>query len=423
MSFPPPFPEAFPEPSKPPGAWTLATYNVQDLFDTNDDPGAGDLRPTENQLRSKLTRVGRMLGILDADIVGLMEVETLGVLRRLNAEALSGLGYREAILIEGNDPERGIDVALLSRFPVTRTVSHAADSYADGDGAMHRLFSRDCLECHVQLPSGETLAVLVNHFKSKRGGEAETVGLRTRQAARVRQIADALLPDCPLLAAVGDLNDAAGSAALASLLGGGPLTDLAARDVPDAHRYSFVHAGQPERIDYLLASPALAARFVSGSVLIPHDTWARRASDHAPLRAAFGDAPAYPENLTVLYDRTHPPCLPRRGPARINAARFFPQEIFALQGQTVIATGRVVRVEVTRGTGVVRCFLGQADPRRAMRVTILARDLPAFAGAGIADAGGYYERQMTQAVGTLHFYQGLPEIVVSRPAQFRVIAP
>ena len=101
MNYLPPFPE----PPKPTGAWTLASYNVQDLFDTADDPGSEDLRPTENQLRNKLTRLGRALHILDADVIGLMEVETLAVLRRLNQEALVDLGYREAVLIEGNDPE------------------------------------------------------------------------------------------------------------------------------------------------------------------------------------------------------------------------------------------------------------------------------------------------------------------------------
>ncbi len=420
MSYPPSYLSPFPAPS-PPGTWTLASYNVQDLFDTTDDPNADDLRPAENQLQNKLTRLGRALHILGADVVGLMEVETLGVLRRLNGDMLADLGYREAILIEGNDPERGIDVALLSRFPVTQTVSHASETWTSVDGQARRLFSRDCLECHVALPGGEVLVVLVNHFKSKRGGESESEPLRTAQAARVRAIADDLLPRFPLLAVVGDLNDTPDSRALAPLLQASPLLDLAARDVPEPNCYSFVHAGQAERIDYLLASPALAARFVPHSALIPHDTWFKRASDHAPIRAAFGNAPPYPENLTALYDRTHPPRLPRRGPARINAARFFAHDLNPLGGQVVIVTGRVVWGEVTRGTGVVRLFLGHGDPARAFRVTILPPTLPNWARVGIADPAGYYRGQMAQAVGTLQFYQGTPEIVVSQPAQFRRI--
>ncbi len=416
------FPSRFPEPFGLSKSWTLASYNVQDLFDTVDDPNAADERPTENQLQNKLTRLGRMLQMLDADVVGLMEVETLGVLRRLNAEALAGMGYRETILIEGNDPERGIDVALLSRLPVVQTISHAAETWVDGDGQTQRLFSRDCLECHITLPSGETLVVLVNHFKSKRGGVEETQPLRAAQAARVRQIADDLMARHPLVAVVGDLNDTADSPALAPLLSDAALTDLAAADVPADHCYTFVYAGQPERIDFILVSPALQAQFVPGSVFIPHSVWARKASDHAPIRAAFGVSPAYTENLTVTYDQTHPPCLPRRGPARINAARFWWRDLNALAGQIVIVTGRVLRVEVTNGVGAVRLFLGSSDPHRAFRVTVLPEDAPAFSAltttGGIA---GYYNAQMVQVVGTLGFYGDAPEILARRSNQIRKV--
>lgn len=419
MSYPAPFHKPFPEPSKSVGAWTLASYNVQDLFDTAHAPESEDLRPTETQLRNKLTRLGRALHILDADVIGLMEVETLGVLRRLNEEALSDLGYREAVLIEGNDPERGIDVALLSRFPVVQAVSHTSETYTDTNGVTRRLFSRDCLECHLALPSGETVVVLVNHFKSKRGGAMETEHLRTAQASRVRAIADAFQPRFPLLAVLGDLNDTADSNALSPLLADGALKDLAAQDVPAEHRSTFVHAGQPERIDYLLASPALAVRFVPNSVLIPHDTWFTRASDHAPIRAAFGETLPYAQNLTVAYDWAHPPCRRHRGAARINAARFFRHELHPLQGQVVIVTGRVVWAEITRGTRTLRLFLGHGDPLRAFRVTILPHTLLDFAGVGIADIAGYYKGHMAQAVGTLHFYQGVPEIVASLPGQIK----
>lgn len=416
------FPSRFPEPTAPSNGWTLASYNVQDLFDTTDDPEAADERTTENQLQNKLTRLGRMLQVLDADVVGLMEVETLGVLQRLNAEALADLGYRETILIEGNDPERGIDVALLSRFPMVQTVSHAAEMWTDAEGQTRRLFSRDCLECHVTLPTGETLVVLVNHFKSKRGGVEDTQPLRAAQAARVRQIADGLMAHYPLVAVVGDFNDSADSPALAPLLSDAALTDLAASDVPSDHCYTFVYAGQPERIDFILASPALQARFVPGSVFIPHSIWARKASDHAPVRAAFGVSPAYAENLTAAYNRTHPPCLPRRGPARINAARFWWRDLNALAGQIVIVTGRVLRVEVTNGVGAVRLFLGSGDPHRAFRVTLLPEDLPAFAAqTATGDIAGYYKGQMVQVVGDLGFYGEAPEIVARRPAQIHPI--
>lgn len=422
----PPLPP-YPDPSRPPGTWTLATYNVQDFFDATDDPESHDEVVSENQLRNKMTRLGRVLHGLDADVVGLMEVETLGVLQRLNREYLRDLGYGDAVLIEGNDPERGIDVALLSRFPVIKAVSHAADTFEDASGNTRRIFSRDCLECRVALPDGETLVVLVNHLKSKRGGPDETAPLRLAQARRVRDLADELSASFPLVAVVGDLNDAPDSPALDALTQSeGGLSDCV-EDVPEDHRYSFVHAGQPERIDYILASSALRQRLVANSVFIPHDPWAQRASDHNPVRATFtANNPAvqtpYPVNLTVAYDATHPPVRRGRVPVRINAARFFPHALNPLQGQIVIVTGFVRRVEQTRGTGVTRLFLGHHDPSRAFRVTIFPGDRAAFARAGITDVAAQYSGRMVQGVGSLDFYQGQPEITAQTPRQIRLIS-
>jgi endonuclease/exonuclease/phosphatase family metal-dependent hydrolase len=419
VSYPPPYPD----PSKLPQTWTLASYNVKDLFDTADDPNSQDERPAENQLRNKLTRLCRVLSVLDADVIGLMEVETLGVLTRLN-DALGDRAYAEAILLEGNDPERGIDVALLSRFPVLQIISHAADIYEGDDGQNECLFSRDCLECHLRLPSGETLIVLVNHFKSKRGGEFETEPLRTAQATRVHEIAESLREQYPLVAVIGDLNDTPQSQTLQPLLSE-PMIDLLARDIPQSSNYSFVHRGQTERIDYLLASADLAARFVPNSALLLHDDWARRASDHAPARVAFSLTQAvsgsYPENLTAARDRTNPPRMGYRGAARINAARFMPHTLVRLQGQVVVVTGVVERVEVTRGTGVMRLLLGNADPFLAIQVTIFPADRAAFADAGILDIGGYTRGKMVQAVGTLEFYRETPEVSVSRSGQLKVL--
>lgn len=416
----------YPDPSRPTGAWTLATYNVQDLFDTTDDPDARDEVVTENQLRNKMTRLGHVLHLLDADVVGLMEVETLGVLQRLNREYLGDLGYHNSVLIEGNDPERGIDVALLSRFPVVSAISHAPDTMPGGDGNTRRVFSRDCLECRLALPDGETLVMLVNHLKSKRGGVDETAPLRLAQAQRVRAIADGLASSFPLVAIVGDLNDTPDSPPLQALTQPqGALFDCL-EDVPAAQRYSFVHAGQPERIDYILASPALRKRLLANSLFILHDTWAKRASDHYPVRATFAlnsspVATPYPVNLTVAYDTVHPPVRRGRVPVRINAARFYAHDLNPLWGQIVIVTGVVKRVEQTRGMGLVRLFLGNGDPARAFRVTIFPADLGAFAQAGIADVDGYYKGRLVQGVGELGFYQGHPEIAARTPHQLRII--
>lgn len=97
---------------------TVAFWNVYNLFDTVDDPQkqdeeftpGGKFKWTEENLSAKIQALARILNELDADIVGLAEVENMAVLRRLGDAA----GYRHAYLIEREDA-RGIDVAILSR--------------------------------------------------------------------------------------------------------------------------------------------------------------------------------------------------------------------------------------------------------------------------------------------------------------------
>ncbi len=49
------------------------------------------------------------------------------------------------------------------------------------------MFSHNCPECRIDLPGGEHLVVLVNHFKSKLGSH-EANRRRRRQAVRAAGI-------------------------------------------------------------------------------------------------------------------------------------------------------------------------------------------------------------------------------------------
>ncbi|MBL8018115.1 MAG: endonuclease/exonuclease/phosphatase family protein [Leptospirales bacterium] len=97
---------------------TVAFWNVYNLFDTVDDPlkqdeeftPTGKFHWTEERLSTRIEALASILTELDADIVGLAEVENMTVLKRLGQAA----GYRYAYLIEREDA-RGIDVGILSR--------------------------------------------------------------------------------------------------------------------------------------------------------------------------------------------------------------------------------------------------------------------------------------------------------------------
>lgn len=205
-----------------------------------------------------------------ADVLAVVEAEHRISLCRFNEQVLKAAGgapYDHVMVIDGND-DRGIDVGLMSRAPyrIDMVRSHVDDR----DGAQ-RVFSRDCPEFHIPLPSGETLVVLVNHFKSKGyGGQASSNARRLAQAGRVRQIYEDLRgAGFPLVAVMGDLNDTPGSAPLAPLLAQN--SDL--KDVSE--HPTFDDGGRPgthgnctasSKIDYVLLSPALFAKVKAGGI-------------------------------------------------------------------------------------------------------------------------------------------------------------
>jgi endonuclease/exonuclease/phosphatase family metal-dependent hydrolase len=169
------------------------------------------------------------------------------------------------MVIDGND-DRGIDVGLLTRFPIINMRSHV-DDLLDGG----RIFSRDCPEYEIQLPSGKTLLLLINHLKSKGFGTQEDSNERRRnQARRVREIYDARRQaGAAFVAVIGDFNDTPDSEPLAPLLQEG--SDL--RDVSQSAAYlddgrpgTFGNGTKSQKIDYILLSPELFVRIDKASV-------------------------------------------------------------------------------------------------------------------------------------------------------------
>jgi len=199
------------------------------------------------------------------------------------------------MLIEGND-DRGINVGLLTKegfaFDALRT--HIFDLFAPN----RAIFSRDCPEYLVRSAAGTEILVLVNHFKSKRGGgDAQ----RLRQATRVKDIVTERLTEHPNLVVLGDFNDTPDSDNLKPLLTGTPLKDISTHPSFDDGGFPGTFGGQGagDRIDYLLLSPALMDKVTAGGifrkgVFSASDRWpmfnsvtakSEQASDHAAIWA------------------------------------------------------------------------------------------------------------------------------------------
>ncbi|MEW6277767.1 MAG: endonuclease/exonuclease/phosphatase family protein [Candidatus Eremiobacterota bacterium] len=252
----------------------LATWNVRNLFDSVDDPYHDDLL-TPAQATAKLEAVAAGIRRLEADVVALQEVEKASVL----AELQRSTGYRYAVLVEGNDRARGIDVAFLSRIRAGYR-SHREDPLPRVRGVSPDYrFSRDCLEVHLQerLP----MVCLINHFKSKARGGRDDDAKRRAQALAVRDLVRRQ-GERPV-AVLGDLNDGPDSWSLEPVMRDAGLVDpLAALALTE--RFTIRHRGQPLAVDYLLVNATLRPHLVSAQVL--HDE-VFRTSDHYPVVADF----------------------------------------------------------------------------------------------------------------------------------------
>ncbi len=199
---------------------------------------------------------GRVIDAIRPDILVTIEVENRPTMKRFHEQVLQAkfqLDYAHFMVIDGND-DRGIDVGIMSRFPIRAIRSHVSDVGANG----MPIFSRDCPEYDIELPVGQSIVVLPNHFKSKRNGnDQESQNKRLAQATRTHAIAMAALQRSPHVLIAGDLNDVPASAPLAPLFGAG------FRDVSDHADYPTDRPGTYEtglpshKLDYLILSSPL----------------------------------------------------------------------------------------------------------------------------------------------------------------------
>jgi endonuclease/exonuclease/phosphatase family metal-dependent hydrolase len=240
-----------------------------------------------------VSNTGRVIRAVRPDLLCTVEVEDRVALRRFNQMILKaefGLDLPHTMLVDGNDP-RGIDIGLLSRFPIL-----SVRSFADVGGDTP-VFSRDCPEYHVALPGGSVIVVLGNHLKSKGYGSLkESAERRRRQAEEVKRIYTSARKDSEYVAVCGDLNDSPDSRALAPLLKETDLRDVMTHDLYTGRPGTFGSGRSPkQKLDYILLSPALWQKVMAVDVerrgiyaprsiaSFPEVTAESSASDHAAV--------------------------------------------------------------------------------------------------------------------------------------------
>lgn len=256
--------------------YTVMFYNVENLFDTDDDPQKADegftpngtYRWNKSRLYKKLNNLAKVIMAAGEwempGLIGLCEIENDFVLKMLvNASPLKGMGYR-FIHYESPDP-RGIDVALLYRPQTFEIIQHRAIPIKDSLGNL--LNTRDILFVSGILFNGDTLHIFINHWPSKYGGVAGSMPRRFAAARILRSFTDSLLAvGQPNILIMGDLNDNPYDLSVKNILGacsdkGQPclsgLYDLMAPLMKKQNIGSHKFQGQWDIIDHIIVSKKL----------------------------------------------------------------------------------------------------------------------------------------------------------------------
>lgn len=284
----PDFSSTNPRPGKPElaGRLRVASFNVLNYFSTIDagepicGPEPGNCRGADSvrEQTRQLAKIVTALRMIDADIVGLIELENNDSESLQDIVVALNERYGEraySALVTGTIGDDAIRTGFLFK-PASVGL---AGGFAVLDSTVDKRFddsrNRPALaQSFLEKRSNGVLTVVLNHLKSKGSdcdsegdvnagdGQGNCNGVRTKAALA---LADWIATDPtksrdPDVLIIGDLNAYAAEDPLTALAEAGFSNLLDASE--DAASYSFVFASQTGALDHALASASLAAQVV-----------------------------------------------------------------------------------------------------------------------------------------------------------------
>jgi predicted extracellular nuclease len=275
---------------------------------------------TPQQYQDKLAALAPLFARLQADVIGVQEVWDEQALIDLCAKA-GMANYHVAVPLASNSPTSQLTqghgaqgtpaVGLISRFEISKVdllTQMPSTALMDiPDMGIYRRFNRPPVVAELQLPTGQSLTVVVAHLKSKRPEYLEdengkpledrddplirvraklrSLCMRAAEAAGIRQmVIERLRHNNQPLILLGDMNDVMQSVTCQLLSESGEVFyDKGNRDIVlyDASSiqtrtpwlrdvaYTHIHQGMPEVLDQILVSEQFLndSKFAVGEVL------------------------------------------------------------------------------------------------------------------------------------------------------------
>ena len=253
----------------------IVFYNVENLFDTADDPETldeeflpvGERRWTKTRFNHKIGQIARVIiasgGWESPDIIGLCEVENRNVVEQLiRHPLLKKSGYK--IIHKESPDERGIDVSFLYKKEKFSPLNYDYIPIPDESGVP--LKTREILRV-TGLLFPDTVHFFFNHWPSRYGGTLETVSARKQAALTLHSETERIFQDQknPRIIVMGDFNDQPSDQSIREVLNALPpyqnnaqkiLINLSA-EWRDNNRGTLKYRSQWQIFDQIMVSPAL----------------------------------------------------------------------------------------------------------------------------------------------------------------------
>ena len=200
-----------------PSSIRVASYNMLNLFDHEDDPAiTGDvddlpMATTDGRCRS----LAAAIRAADADVLALQEIESEEALKWFRDTYIPDMGYDHVVSLDVGY-YRGVENSVLSRFPLSNAsappnipiddvVRHGGGWAKPVEGDVETTYQRTPLRVDVETDSGYEMTLFVVHHKSGRHKHR-----RESEALKLVEMVNEVRADAPdrNIIVLGDFNAA-----------------------------------------------------------------------------------------------------------------------------------------------------------------------------------------------------------------------
>ena len=221
---------------------SVATYNVQNLFDFVNDPDhdEGEFTPNVSQwsrstYEARIRSIASAIKLIDADLVTLQEVESEAVLIDLTQEIVNqgGRNYPYIAVSSTRDP-RGIALGVISIYPFSREIGRPISTAVTcQNGELlngSRPEARPIYEINLWSDGSgggggggmQSLTLLVNHWKSRASGDfpCQVSEHHWRGASQIHDLLQTWLDEEPQRSVIvlGDFNAVESESSMSTIL-------------------------------------------------------------------------------------------------------------------------------------------------------------------------------------------------------------